>query len=76
MAIPDFLKPENVKPNPEAEAMLNLCRKYNEVFGTFPMTEPSSYTTREWIEILEECIEKRKNIWEITGEEYDPEADY
>lgn len=76
MAIPEFLKPENVKPNPEAGEMLELCRKYNEIFGTHPMTEPSSYSTREWIDILKKCIEKHETIWELFGEEYDPEADY
>lgn len=39
MAIPEYLKLENVKPNLEADEMLNLCRRYNEVFGTSPMTE-------------------------------------
>lgn len=76
MAIPEFLKPENVKANPEADEMLELCRQYKEVFGTHPMTEPSSYSTIEWIDILRECIQKHKTIWEILGEEYDPEADY
>lgn len=40
------------------------------------ITEPSSYTDGEWADMLNECVEKHITIWELWGEEYDPEADY
>ena len=76
MRIPDFLRPENKKTNPEADEMMRLQEEYKEMFGDYPMTEPSFHTTQEWIEMLTECIEKNISIWELWGEEYDPEADY
>lgn len=77
MKIPEFLKRENAKPpKPEDIEMMELRKKYKEMFGDYPMTEPSSYTTQEWIDILNECLEKHITTWELWGEEYDPEADY
>ena len=77
MSIPEFLRPENRKElKPEDTEMLELMEEYKKVFGDYPMTEPSSYTTEEWINMLRECIEKNITIWELWGEEYDPEADY
>ncbi len=77
MKIPDFLRPEyEIPEDPEGDEMMELCRQYKEIFGTHPMTEPSTYTTQEWIDMLNECIKKRITLWELWGEEYDPEADY
>lgn len=76
MKIPEFLRPENRKINPEGTEMFRLCREYAKMFGDYPMTEPSSYSEQEWIEILEECIREKKTTWEVFGDEFDPEADY
>lgn len=40
------------------------------------ITEPSTYTTKEWNQMLGECLEKHITIWELWGEEYDKEAEY
>lgn len=74
--IPDFLRPENRIEDPVGDKMLELIDEYNSKIGGMLITEPSSYTDEEWIEMLQECIEKNITIWELWGEEYDPEADY
>ena len=62
--IPDFLRRENRKPiGKEEQEMMVLQEDYMKKFGTYPMTEPSTYTTQEWIDILNECIEKNITIW-------------
>ncbi|MDO4327120.1 MAG: hypothetical protein Q4E24_13990 [bacterium] len=76
MGVPDFLRPENVRYNPEDHEMVNLIRRYREEIGDDLITEPSSFTTQEWINMLNECIEKRITIWELLGEKYDPDAYY
>lgn len=54
--IPDFLRPENVKPNPEDDTMLRLIQEYEEHFGKGVTTEPAPYSTQDWIVILQKCI--------------------
>ncbi len=77
MSIPDFLRRENAKPpKPEDIEMMRLIKEYTKEIGDDLITEPSSYTTQEWIDMLNECLEKHITIWELWGEEYDPEADY
>ncbi len=76
MNIPSFLRPENIKPNPEADKMLELMEEYDKKIGGMLITETAPYSTEEWIEVLQECIDKNITIWELWGEEYDPEADY
>ena len=76
MRIPDFLRPENVKQDPKADEMMEAISRYTREIGDDLITEPSSYTTQEWIDMINECIDKHITIWELWGEEYDPEADY
>ena len=76
MSLPDFLRPENVKPDPKADEMLEAIRRYRQEIGDDLITEPSSYSTQEWIDMLTECIEKHITIWELWGEEYDSGAYY
>lgn len=49
---------------------------YEAKIGGMLITELSCYTDEEWIEMLQECIDKNITIWELWREEYDPEADY
>lgn len=74
--IPDFLRPENRIKDPVGDKMLELIDEYEAKIGGMLITEPSCYTDEEWIEMLQECIDKNITIWELWGEEYDPEADY
>lgn len=74
--IPDFLRPENRIDDPVGDKMLELMEEYRKKIGGMLITEPSCYTDEEWIAMLQECIDKNITIWELWGEEYDPEADY
>lgn len=76
MRIPDFLRPGASNPLPEDIEMMDAIERYHDKIGDDLITEPSTYTTQEWIDMLNECIEKNITIWELLGEEYDPEADY
>ena len=78
MILPDSLKPENCPQeiDPESKRMLEAMKRYVEEMGDDLITEPSSYTDGEWADMLNECVEKHITIWELWGEEYDPEADY
>lgn len=77
MSIPDFLRPEyEVPEDAEGDEMMRLMEKYTKEIGDDLITEPSSFTTQEWIDMLNECLEKHITIWELWGEEYDPEEDY
>lgn len=77
MKIPDFLRPENRKElDSKTIEMLETVRKYEEEIGGVFFTEPFPFTDQEWIDMLNECIEQHITIWELWGEEYDPEADY
>ena len=43
------------------------------------ITEASTWSLKEWIEILEECLSSGKTYWEVTGETYrghDKSVDY
>lgn len=75
-AIPDFLKPENIIENPIAESMRELIHEYEAKIGGMLITEPSSYSDEEWIDMLQECLEKNITIWELWGTEYDPDSLY
>lgn len=77
MSILDFLRPEyEVPEDPEGDEMMRLMEKYTKEIGDDLITEPSSFTTQEWIDMLNECLEKHITIWELWGEGYDPEEDY
>ena len=77
MPIPEFLKRENRKPlSSENIEMMRLCEKYKEQFGDYPTTEPSPYSTAEWIDILSECIGKNITVFELLpGELESPDFD-
>lgn len=67
--IPDFLRPENIKSNPTDDKMWDLMEKYKEHFGNYPTTVPAPYSTEQWIDILNECIEKNITVFEkLPGE--------
>ena len=72
--IPDFLKLENV-PQKESEMKLALDR-YISHFGEGVNTEPSSWSEKEWVDILNECVKRDKTLEKLLGTEYDSEADY
>lgn len=76
MHIPKFLRPESYKYNSEAEKMHRLVNEYKLKVGDDLITEPSTYTDQEWINMLQECIDKKMSIWELFGEEYNKEMDY
>ena len=76
MSIPDFLRPENVKRSKKDDEMMKTIRRYREVIGDDLITEPSSFTEQEWIDMLNDCIKKKVTIWELLGEGYDPDAYY
>lgn len=76
MSIPDFLRPDNTKHDKKDDEMMRVIRKYKETIGDDLMTEPSSFTEQEWIDMLNECIEKNITIWKLLSEEYDPDAYY
>lgn len=77
MDLPDFLRPEYVVPEmKEADEMLEAMKRYEKEIGEDLITEPSTYTDKEWVEMLNECIERHITIWELWGEEYDENADY
>ena len=74
MSIPDFLKRENRRQNdPDTDAMLELIEKYRKAFGDYPTTEPSVYSTTEWIGILKECIETKRTVFEVLDGELETE---
>lgn len=77
MDLPDFLRPEYVFPEmKEADEMLAAIERYEKEIAEDLITEPSTYTDEEWIEMLNECIERHITIWELWGEEYDEDALY
>ncbi len=76
MSIPDFLRPDNTKHDKKDDEMIKVIRKYKETIGDDLMTEPSSFTEQEWVDMLNECIEKNLTIWELLSEKYDPDAYY
>ncbi len=76
MSIPDFLRPENAKRSKKDDEMMKAIRRYREVIGDDLITEPSSFTEQEWIDMLNDCIKKKVTIWELLGEGYDPDAYY
>ena len=76
--IPDFLKRENrAGPGGLELRFSDAVKRYHEHFKNDGlMTEASSMSCREWIELIDECIKKNMPIEELLGEEYDPECDY
>lgn len=75
--IPDFLKRENKKIDELSLRFADAIKRYQEHFPNDGlMTEASSMSREEWIEAINLCIEKDITIWELFGEEYDPDADY
>lgn len=69
--IPDFiLKGDSIEVDPEVEKFGQLVREYRKKIGDELITETSTWSFKEWIEILEECIRTGKTYWEVTGEEY------
>lgn len=76
--IPDFLKKENRKEPDELDIRFSdAVKRYQEHFKNDGLiTEPSALSREEWIKAIDECIEKNVTIWELFGEEYDPDSDY
>ncbi len=55
--IPNFLKPENIKPlTPIQKKLDELTQKYIEHFGSDFTTEPAPYSIEDWVEILTICL--------------------
>ena len=48
-----------------------LLKRYEEKFNERVPTEPSSFSKKEWIEILKDCLENNITIKEIYGTELD-----
>lgn len=76
--IPDFLKPENQKAPDELDLRFGeAIERYHEHFKNSDLiTEPSSWSREKWIRVIDECIERNMTIWELFGEEYDPDSYY
>lgn len=76
--IPDFLKKDNRKEPDELDLRFSdAIRRYHEHFENDGlMTEASPMSREDWIEAIDECIEKNMTIWELFGEEYNPDFDY
>lgn len=75
--IPDFLKRENRKKPDETSIQLKEAyTKYKEHFGVGMNTEPSPFSAVEWVEIINECLEKNITVEEILGNQYNPDDDY
>ena len=76
--IPEFLKRENRKELTELDKEIReAISLYHEHFPNDGlMTESWSWPCEEWPLIINKCISQNKTIWELFGEEYDPEADY
>lgn len=76
--IPDFLKPENQKAPDELDLRFGeAIERYHEHFKNSGLiTEPSSWSREKWIRVIDECIERNMTIWELFGEEYDPDSFY
>ena len=76
MSRPEFLKRENRKPLSSKDIeLMRLNEKYKEQFGDYPTTEPSPYSTTEWIDILSKCIEKNITVFELLPGELE-ESDF
>lgn len=80
--LPEFFRRENIpKQTPEEKEEIKefdkAIERYEKHFGYMDIiTEPSAYSLSDWTEIINRCISEDKNVWELFGEEYDPEADY
>lgn len=78
--IPDFiLEGDSVDIDSEVEKFGQLVLEYREKIGDELITEASTWSLKEWIEILEECLSSGKTYWEVTGETYrghDKSVDY
>lgn len=76
--IPDFLKPENRREPEELDLRFrNAIKRYHEHFKEGNLiTEPSTLSREEWVNVIEECIEKDITVWELFGEEYKSDVDY
>ena len=73
--IPDFLMSEGRKK--EKSEFRKAIDRYTEHFGKNDLiTEPSTWSEEKWVQILDECIAQNKTIWELFGEEYNPDAYY
>ena len=76
--IPEFFKRENRREPSELDKKVKeaLARYHKHFLHDGLMTESWSWPREEWPTIIDECISQNKTIWELFGEEYDPEADY
>lgn len=76
--IPDFLRPENQKAPDDLDLRFGeAIERYHEHFKNSALiTEPSSWSREKWIRVIDKCIERNMTIWELFGEEYDPDSYY
>ena len=66
--IPDFiLEGDSVDIDPEVEKFGQLVLEYREKIGDELITEASTWSLKEWIEILEECLSSGKRIGKSRG---------
>ena len=69
MELPDFLKRENRKPiDEETKEFWDMLNEYKKFFGEGVTTEMSSFSVKQWIEILKQCIEKKQIYEKLTGD--------
>ena len=73
--IQDFLRRENRKDNPVSKKMIAAINKYEAHFGKGLNTEPSSWSEREWIKIIDICIEENMTLDELISREYGSDDD-
>lgn len=76
--LPSFLRrpiEDVVEKDPYWIEFDNLVKQYRERFpDSILMTE--AYDTDMLIELLKKCLKKNIDIWELTGDVFDPENDY
>jgi hypothetical protein len=65
------------KPSEITICFAEDIKRYEEKFPDSTLiTEPSTLSDEEWIEALNICIEENITVWELFGEEYDPNCNY
>lgn len=67
MELPDFMKPENIDTScdPEKDEMMIAIRRYEKEIGGMLITEPSTYTIEEWVDMQrKDCSESPIDVWD------------
>ncbi len=74
--LPDFLMREPEEPEEGILLLDEAIKRYRENIDDDNLIIDLEYSPQEWVDMLNECVEKHITIWELWGEPYDPECDY